>query len=115
MIEGNNRKNFTPLFKNCNYFYWLFFCLWAASCSIYADDVLDDAVIEAEQAQYRTRVDAKLKHLLKEAVEDTSGFTDRFDAEVWLLDMSTRMARQVPDPEERMEILTHVHREASKG
>lgn len=99
--------------RNCNYLYCLFFCLClvTASFSIYADD----ALIEAEQAQYRTRVDAQLKHLLKQAVEDTSGFTDRFDAEVWLLDMSTRMTRQVPDPQERMEILKHVHREASRA
>ncbi len=64
---------------------------------------------------YRTPVDEKLKELLIEAIEDTSGFTDRFDAEVWLLDMSTRMAQQVPDPQERMEILKHVHQEATRA
>ncbi len=63
---------------------------------------------------YRTQVDEKLKNLLIEAIEDTSGFTDRFDAEVWLMDMSTRMAEQVPDPLERLEILKYVHREASR-
>ena len=63
---------------------------------------------------YRTKVDAKLKDLLIAAIEDTSGFTDRFDAEVWLLDMSTRMSKQVPDPQERLEILKHVHQEASR-
>ncbi len=64
---------------------------------------------------YRTPIDEKLKELLIEAIEDTSGFTDRFDAEVWLLDMSTRMAQQVPDPQERMEILKHVHQEATRA
>lgn len=65
-------------------------------------------------SSYRTNVDENLKNLLIEAIEDTSGFVDRFDAEVWLLDMSTRMAKQVPDPVERMEILKNVHREASR-
>lgn len=65
-------------------------------------------------SNYRTKVDEKLKDLLIEALEDTSGFTDRFDAEVWLLDMSTRMAKQVPNPNERMEILKHVHQEATR-
>ena len=65
-------------------------------------------------SSYRTHVDEQLKHLLKEAIEDTSGFTDRFDAEVWLLDMSTRLTKQVPDPLERMKILKHVHSEASR-
>jgi len=63
---------------------------------------------------YRTKVDAKLKELLITAIEDTSGFSDRFDAEVWLLDMSTRLAKQVPDPQQRYEILKHVHQEASR-
>ena len=76
------------------------------------------ATIQAEELRlangYRTTVDEKLKNLLIEAIEDTSGFTDRFDAEVWLLDMSTRMAKQVPDPQERMEILKNVHREATR-
>lgn len=73
------------------------------------------ATIQAEPADgYRTNVDEKLKNLLIEAVGDTSGFADRFDAEVWLLDMSTRMTKQVPDPQERMEILKNVHREASR-
>lgn len=63
---------------------------------------------------YRTNVDEKLKNLLIEAIEDTSGFTDRFDAEVWLLDMSTRMEKQVPNPQERLEILKNVHREATR-
>ncbi len=68
-----------------------------------------------QKSGYRTLVDEKLKELLIEAIEDTSGFTDRFDAEVWLLDMSTRLAQQVPDPQERMEILKHVHQEATRA
>ncbi len=77
------------------------------------------AAIQAEGAtqpsSYRTNVDKKLKELLIEAVEDSSGFTDRFDAEVWLLDMSTRMTKQVPNPQERMDILINVHREATRA
>lgn len=70
---------------------------------------------------YRTHIDKQLKvdeklvALLKEAIEDTSSFVDRFDAEVWLLDMSTRLAKQVPDPQERMKILKNVHQEASRA
>jgi soluble lytic murein transglycosylase-like protein len=65
-------------------------------------------------SHYRTKIDAKLKNLLIEAVSDTSSFADRFDAEVWLLDMSTRLIKQVPNPQERLHILTNVHREASR-
>ncbi|WP_198264417.1 lytic transglycosylase domain-containing protein [sulfur-oxidizing endosymbiont of Gigantopelta aegis] len=72
------------------------------------------ALNTAQALDYRTQIDEKLKNLLIEAVADTSSFTDRFDAEVWLLDMSTRMAKQVPNPEERLEILRYVHQEASR-
>ena len=46
------------------------------------------------------------------AVSDTNSFPDRFDAEVWLTDMSRRLERQVKNPEERIRLLTRVHFEA---
>ena len=94
--------NLNTLNSYLYYCLFLFFLLSGISSAVQAVD-------------YRTKVDAELKHLLKEAIEDTSGFADRFDAEVWLLDMSTRMSKQVPDPKERMEILKNVHREASRA
>jgi soluble lytic murein transglycosylase-like protein len=48
------------------------------------------------------------------AVSEADSFEDRFDAEVWLADMSGRLARQVKDPQERMYILRRVHYEASR-
>ncbi len=63
---------------------------------------------------YKTIIDARLKNLLVIAIEDTSGFADRFDAEVWLLDMSTRMKKQIPDVVERYQILKYVHQEAKR-
>jgi prolyl-tRNA synthetase len=41
--------------------------------------------------------DPALRELLIEAVSDASSFQDRFDAEVWLVDMSRRLTRQVND------------------
>ena len=59
--------------------------------------------------------DVELRRLLKAALDDTSQFADRYDAEVWLVDMSGRMARWVKDPAERVSILRAVHREASRN
>ena len=56
----------------------------------------------------------ELRRLLIAAIEDTDSFEDRFDAEVWLTDMSARLARTVPDPRERLEILRTVHQEATR-
>ena len=58
--------------------------------------------------------DPELREILRAAANDTDSFPDRFEAEVWLTDMSRCLARQVEDPEERIEILTLVHYEASR-
>ena len=60
-------------------------------------------------------VDPELRERLRSAVERADSFEDRFAAEVWLLDMSRRMRPFVEDPEERLEILRHVHREATRA
>ena len=58
--------------------------------------------------------DPELREILRDAASAIDTFPDRFEAEVWLTDMSRRLARQVRDPEERIEILTRVHYEASR-
>jgi soluble lytic murein transglycosylase-like protein len=59
--------------------------------------------------------DPELREILREAASDADSFRDRFDAEVWLTDMSARLQRQVRDPDERIRILTRVHYEASRA
>ena len=59
--------------------------------------------------------DPELREALRAAASDTESFTDRFHAEVWLTDMSGRLARQVKDPEERINILKLVHMEATRA
>ena len=61
----------------------------------------------------RSSPDPRLREILRHAIADAGSFDDRFDAEVWLTDMSHRLARQVAAPEERLEILKSVHRHAS--
>ncbi len=58
--------------------------------------------------------DPELREALRAAANDAPSFTDRFDAEVWLVDMSSRLERQMPDPEERIELLRLVHMEAAR-
>ncbi len=58
--------------------------------------------------------DPELRRLLIKAANDSSSFADRFDAEVWLTDMSGRLARQVPDSNERLQLLKQIHFEATK-
>ena len=70
--------------------------------------------LAAGSAVGQDRPDPELRDALRAAASDTSSFVDRFDAEVWLTDMSRRLERQVKDPEERINILKLVHLEAKR-
>jgi len=59
--------------------------------------------------------DPELREILRQAASAADSFDDRFDAEVWLTDMSARLERQVGDADERIEILTRVHYEAARA
>jgi len=57
--------------------------------------------------------DPELKQRLLSAVNNEHGFKDKFDAEVWLTDMSSRLKRFIKDDETRMRLLINIHKEAS--
>jgi soluble lytic murein transglycosylase-like protein len=62
----------------------------------------------------RSGPDPELRKILVTAIAEADSFGDRFDAEVWLTDMSRRLTRQVPDAAERFDILKAVHRHATR-
>lgn len=73
------------------------------------------ALLACAAAWGQEPVDPALKARLAEAAADAGSFTDRFDATVWLTDMSSRLSRQVPDHDERLEILRLAHAEATRA
>jgi soluble lytic murein transglycosylase-like protein len=73
------------------------------------------ACLAAASAMAQGEPDPELREALRSAANDSESFTDRFHAEVWLTDMSRRLARQVEDPEERVRMLKLVHLEASRA
>jgi soluble lytic murein transglycosylase-like protein len=76
--------------------------------------VLRPAVAQlGRPADARSGPDPELRKILIAASAEADSFTDRFDAEVWLTDMSHRLAKQVPDPMERLTILKAVHKHAT--
>jgi len=56
-----------------------------------------------------------LRALLIEAVNHADSFDDRYDAEVWLLDMGSRLEPLLDDPGERLDILRLAHAEARRN
>lgn len=63
---------------------------------------------------YADSVDPKLRQRLISAIEQSNSFEDRFHAEVWLLDMSTRLKIRVKDTATRLSLLRSIHREANR-
>ena len=61
-----------------------------------------------------TEFDPELKRLLQEAIDSPNAFEDRFEAEVWLHDMSRRLTHFIDDPAERITLLKSIHYEARR-
>jgi len=72
------------------------------------------AAAAATRGPAALEVDPELRsHLLKVIRdEEASLFVDRFDAEVWMMDMEQRLRRFVPATQERITLLRLVHRES---
>lgn len=68
-----------------------------------------------DRALAQQQPDPELRRALLTAVSDTTSFPDRFEAEVWLTDMSARLERQIRDPDERLRLLIRVHQEATRA
>jgi soluble lytic murein transglycosylase-like protein len=94
-----------PLFNNIFRAASLLACLTLVSVS----NALAGAMPRDEQERAEMRV------FLKSAIDKSDSFADRFDAEVWLLDMSTRLAPFIPNTEERLDLLRAIHREAKRA
>lgn len=69
----------------------------------------------ASCANRNPAVDPVLRELLRKAANDTDSFHDRFDAEVWLADMSQRLKSRIPDDAFRIKLLKIVHYEAIRA
>jgi soluble lytic murein transglycosylase-like protein len=71
-------------------------------------------VCGASQAEEQP-VDEELRQLLKSAIEASDSFSDRYEAEVWMVDMSHRLKSKVSDPEKRLRLLRQIHYEATRA
>jgi len=71
--------------------------------------------VAGTQAATTERPDDELRHILTQAIASSDSFSDRFDAEVWLTDMSRRLDKKVADAKERLLILKTAHYEATRA
>ncbi len=74
--------------------------------------ILLTATAAAQQGQ---APDPALREALRRAVESSDSFRNRFDAQVWLLDMSRRLAPRMEDADKRLSFLRVLHYEATRA
>ncbi len=54
-----------------------------------------------------------MRSFLEHTIKGAESFVDRYDAEVWLVDMSARLSRFIDDPQRRLQLLKMIHAAAS--
>ena len=67
------------------------------------------------QANEQTLEREALRDFLDQAINRADSFEDRFDAEVWLVDMSARLEKYIPNADQRLRLLEEVHRYARRS
>ncbi len=85
-------------------------CLTLLPCTGFAKS---QAVLQKSAS--KQQVDQELKAALVQAVANADSFTDEFDAQVWLVDMSARLKRYIKNPQKRLKLLRMIHQEATRA
>jgi soluble lytic murein transglycosylase-like protein len=86
-----------------------YFALALAALTLWRAPMLAAASIPGEQER------DELRDFLDATINSADSFADRYDAEVWLVDMAGRLARFVKEPEERFTLLRQIHAAASRA
>jgi len=82
----------------------------SATCRFCLVLLLSALLGKAAFAQPQDAVErAALRDFLEHTITSADSFEDRYDAEVWLVDMSNRLSRFVKDPQERLKLLRDIH------
>lgn len=56
-----------------------------------------------------------LRDFLEDTIQASESFSDRFAAEVWLVDMQTRLEPFVAEPDARLQLLQQIHAAAARS
>lgn len=86
----------------------------ALGAGILAASLLAGGGVDADTQRF-VKPDPELVALVRQAEADHRGFTDKYAAEVWLTDMSQRLAPFVPDTQARLKLLDLIHAEATRA
>ena len=83
-------------------------CLYATSWIHAESDLPDSDELSADTP-------AGLRQFLERTIANSDSFPDRYAAEVWLVDMSSRLESFISDPQQRLGLLRLVHQAATRS
>jgi soluble lytic murein transglycosylase-like protein len=84
--------------------------LWFHRSSVFLALLLGVFLCNAALSQPQDPEELKaLRSFLEKTINGADSFEDRYDAEVWLVDMSNRLSRYIKDPEARLKLLRDIH------
>jgi soluble lytic murein transglycosylase-like protein len=84
--------------------------LWCNRSRVFLALLLSAVLCSGALAQPQDPEELKaLRSFLEKTINAADSFEDRYDAEVWLVDMSNRLSRYVDDPEARLKLLRDIH------
>ena len=72
-------------------------------------------LLHLSQLVFGQSVDKQLKPLLETSLMSRVGFKDKFEEDVWLMDMSIRLKPFIKKAEQRIELLKIIHKEATRS
>jgi len=105
------------MLKNKSQIKIFYACLYLLVCSVVSAEESVKNISSERSATKQERPDSEFrKKLIATIAKAEDSFEDRFDAEVWLFEQATRLAKVAPHiPEdERFAILRMVHQQANK-
>lgn len=86
-----------------------------AGAAPYDDEAAAPVTANDSQPEAQHDERAALRRFLETTIAVSTSFDDRFAAEVWLVDMATRLARFLPDAQRRLELLRQIHTAATRS
>ena len=90
------------------------FC--AAGSRVLQTFLIGIALVAGAGAQPQDQAElTALRSFLEQTINGADSFEDRYDAEVWLVDMSNRLSRYVKNPEKRLSLLRDIHYAAARA
>ena len=106
----------TATITSCNRISLLSLLLLSGSlCCASGTSTDNDVMQTGATIKVAPAIDPELRQSLYDAARDSSSFNDHFEAQVWLTDMSGRLAGKVRDEQQRIKILKMTHHEATRA